>query len=350
MSATEFNLDAFLSDTDTNFDGLIGSLDTGTEDPSGSVGGFRESGYEGNIDYRIRQLSYSSLLTLHQCPRKFELYRKRTTFRTEESLKSTITFAFGHVVGEAIQLALEGLSEDAIIFKMFMGWHADLFAVDEKAAKSFWWAVTALQRFNELRSQGFLDEYELVYYDNKPACELSFSINFPDGFRLRGFVDAVLRHKVTGEILVLECKTTGNSTINPATYKNSSQAIGYSVVLDHLYPELSSYKVLYLIYQTKSREYNPIPFAKSFLQRALWIRELLLDIETIKMYEEAEIYPMHGESCTSFGRDCEYFQTCTLSTDHLTKPCTPEEEDTTDYQVKITLDDLLDSQLRKVQV
>jgi hypothetical protein len=229
-------------------------------------------------------------------------------------------------------------------------WHAELFAVDEKDQKSFWYAAMAVEKIFFMRSVGFLDDYELVYYESKPACELSFAINFPDGFRLRGFVDAVLRNKQTGEIIVLECKTTNSTSVNPATYKNSAQAIGYSIVLDHLFPELSSYQVLYLVYQTKSKEYNPIPFTKTFLQRALWIRELLLDIETIKMYEEAEVYPMRGESCFSFFRECEYFQTCTLSTQYLTKPCTPAEEDKTEYQVSISFEDLLDTQLSKAQV
>jgi len=348
MSIEDFNLDSFLSDIPTGVSDPIRSDTFGT---TGTVReAFREPGYEGKIDYRIRQLSYSSILTLHQCPRKFQLNRLRSTFRTEESIKSTITFAFGHIVGEGIQLALEGKSEDEVIFKMFLGWHTDLANVDEKSYKSFWYAVIAIQRFFSIKKAGFLDEYDLVYIDNIPACELSFVINFPDGFRLRGFVDAVLRHKVTGEILVLECKTTNSANLNSATYKNSSQAIGYSVVLDHLFPDLSSYKVLYLIYQTKQLEYTPIPFIKTFLQRALWIRELLLDIETIKLYEDAEVYPMHGESCTSFGRDCEYFQTCTLSTEHLTSPCTPEEEDKFEYQVVISLEELLDSQLSKANI
>ena len=231
---------------------------------------------------------------------------------------------------------------------MFLGWHTpSLFDEDEKLNKSLWTAILAIQRFALIRD-AVLKDYELVYHEGKPACELSFSILLPDGFRLRGFVDAVLRHRITGEILVLECKTTGSATVNPATYKNSAQAIGYSVVLDHLYPELSSYKVLYLVYTTKQGEYIPLPFTKTFLQRALWIRELLLDIETIKMYAEAEIFPMRGESCYSFFRECEYLQTCQLSTEYLTKPCTPEQEDRTEYQVVITLADLLTSQLSKV--
>lgn len=311
---------------------------------------FKEPSYEGSTDYRIRQLSYSGILTLHSCPRKFQLYRLRTTHRAEESLKSTITFAYGHIVGEAIQLALEDKSEQEIIWRMFLGWHTDLAAEDEKLNKSFWQAVIALKRFIALRDQGFLQEYELVWYNGKPACELSFAVLFPDGFRLRGFVDAVLRNKLTGKVVVLECKTTGSTTTNPATYKNSAQAIGYSIVLDSIFPDLSSYEVLYLIYNTKSGEYLPIPFQKTYLQRALWIRELLLDIEMIKLYEEAEVYPMHGESCYSFFRECEYLNTCQLSTQYLTKPCTPEEEDKTDYQVTLTLEDLLDTQLRKADL
>lgn len=309
---------------------------------------FVEPGYQGTIDYRIRQLSYSSLLTLHTCPRKFQLNRLRTTHRTEESEKSTITFAFGHIVGEAIQAVFRGESEEEIIWNAFLGWHADLFAEDQKLNKSFWSAVTAVQRFRSMRDAGFLDEYELVYIDNRPACELSFSLNFPDGFRLRGFVDAVLRHKQTGEIVVLEIKTTGSTTINPATYKNSAQAVGYSVVLDNLFPSLSSYTVIYLVLQTKTVEYTPIPFVKTFLQRALWIRELLLDIETIKMYEAAEVYPMRGENCYSFFRECEYFQSCTLSTEYLTKTCTAGDEDKTEYQFNIGFEALLDTQLAKL--
>ena len=346
MSSDFSDFDTFLDDSAVGSRSVSGHIGVGSGDsPSAS---WFEPGYEGSIDYRIRQLSYSSLLTLHSCPRKYELYKKRAT-AAAESETSTITFAFGHIVGEAIQLALTpGISEDQIIWKIFLTWHADLFASDEKSCKSFWDGVVALKRFMSLREAGLLADYELVYFQGKPACELSFCINFPDSFRYRGHVDAVLRNTITGEILVLECKTTGSATISPSTYKNSAQAIGYSIVLDAIFADLSSYQVLYLVYQTKSREFTQIPFHKTYLQRALWIRELLLDIEMIKMYEEAQVYPMHGENCYTFFRDCEYLNTCTLSNEHITRKCTSDMEDTTEYQVNLTLADLLDTQLEKV--
>lgn len=304
------------------------------------------------IDLRLQQLSYSSLLTLHKCPRKFQLDRLQAEVQDDDTNKSSVTFAFGHVVGEGIQLVFQNLTEEEIIWRMFLMWDVDLFEDNPKQAKSFWEAIQAIQKFISMREHGFLDDWEVAYHEGKPCCELSFLIHMPDGFKYRGFVDAVLVNKETGEIKVLEVKTTGQSSVNAATYKNSAQAIGYSVVLDHLFPELSSYEVLYLVYKTKQREFDPLPFTKSYLQRALWIRELLLDIEVIKLYEQADIYPMHGESCFDFYRECEYLYTCTLSTDKLTDPLLDEEAQAIenkwqDYQIHITLNDLIVSQLNK---
>lgn len=341
---SDISLEDILNESPTSF-GISTSSASESEIPGTS---WQEPGYEGSIDYRIRQISYSSLVELHTCPRKFQLYKLRTTHRSVETEKQSITFAFGHVVGDGIQKILSGCTLQETVMEMFLGWKPDLLALDEKRKKSFWTSVIAVRRFIAMQEAGLLRDYELVYYEGKPACELSFAVTFPDGFRLRGSVDAVLRHRITGEVLVLECKTTGMSTIAPAQFKNSAQAIGYSVILDVIFPDISSYKVLYLVYQTGSLEWTPIPFVKSYLQRALWIRELLLDIEMIKLYADAEVFPQHGESCYDFFQDCEYLTSCALSTRALTKPCTSAEEDTKDYQINLTLQDLLEAQLRKI--
>lgn len=304
------------------------------------------------MDTRLKQLSYSSLLTLHSCPRKYQLDRLQAPRGEDEANKTNVTFAFGHVVGLGIQLAFEQKSEDEILWEMFKRWDIDLLEENPKQAKNFWLAVIAVQKLIAMREAGFLDDWQLAYIDDKPCCELSFLISLPNGFRYRGFVDAVLQNAVTGEIMVLEVKTTGMSTVNAATYRNSAQAIGYSVILDHLFPDHSSYEVLYLVYKTKAKEYDALPFTKSYLQRALWIRELLLDIDMIQLYETADIYPMHGESCYNFFRECEYLYTCTLSTDKLTETITAEQEQKIlesheTYQIQITLADLIQSQLRK---
>lgn len=309
------------------------------------------------MDTRIQQLSYSSLLTLHSCPRKFQLYRLSAEKQALDE-KSKVTFSLGHVVGNGIQSLLQHKDLDTIYWESFLLWEADLESEDSKLKKSFWEAMIAVERFQYVRNSSLLNDYELVYYTPEgsdtpvPAVELSFIITLPNGFKYRGFVDAVLRHKVTGQILVLEVKSTGQAAVNSATYKNSAQAIGYSIVLDVLFPELSAYEVLYLVYMTKSREYYPLPFKKSYLQRALWIQELLLDCDRIMMYENAGVYPMHGESCFNYYKECDYLNTCTLSTQFLTKPLKPEEEKKLleaheQFHIKLDVQDLINAQLAK---
>lgn len=305
------------------------------------------------IDKRILNLSYSSRNTLHKCSRKFQLYRLNSKAEEVVDGNQTLTFAYGHCVGKGVQDIFEGKTLQQIIWGAFIEWDTDLLYENPKQNKSFFGAVHAIRQiYHAVKDNGFLSEYDLVYWQGKPAVELSFSIALPDGFIYRGFVDAVLRNRVTGAVVVLECKTTSSARVNPAEYKNSSQAIGYSIVLDAIFPELSSYEVYYLVYQTKSTEWTTIPFEKSYFQRALWIRELLLDVEMIKLYEEAQIYPMNGESCYDFFRECEYLQHCTMSTHLLVSPLTQETSDKIDeelakFQIKIGIQDLIEAQMNK---
>jgi len=311
----------------------------------------------GEIDPRLKLLSHSSRTTLHVCPRKYQLYRlssQTIALADEKEVEQGVTFAYGSAVGVGVASVLEGKSEDQVLLDTFLEWDVDLLDENMRQKKSFWLALFAVQKFLAMREGDFLEDYELVHYNGKPAVELAFQILLPDGFRYRGFVDAVLRHKVTGEIMVLECKTT-SSTAQPATYKNSGQAVGYSVVLDVMFPELSSYTVLYLVYESKSYAYKQLPFQKSLLQRALWLQELLIDTQIISLYESYETYPLHGESCYSFFRDCEYLSLCTLDTENLTKPLTQGlldkiELDSKVYEFTVSFDELVQTQVDKASL
>lgn len=304
------------------------------------------------FDPRLKLMSYSSNMLLHKCPRKYQLYKLKAVddeMQVDAAMKQNLTFAFGHVIGEGIQDVLDGMEEAQVIWRMFLGFYGSLEDRNEKQNKSFYLAIAAIQRFISLRNSGFLDDYELLEYNGKSAKELSFRINLPNNFKYRGSVDAVLRHKVTGKILVLECKTDSGTTLHGTKYKNSSQAVGYSVVLDVIAPEISSYEVLYLVYMTKPMEYQHLKFTKTYLQRATWIQELLLDVQTIELYQATGVYPMRGESCYDFFRDCEYLNQCTLSTNLITSPFTEKSVlDDKVYDVELTLEEIIEGQLSKV--
>jgi len=271
----------------------------------------------------------------------------------EASLESNqaVTFAYGKVVGVGMQSVLEEKTEDQIYLDCFLEWDTDLLANNPKQNKSFWLAMQATKKFLALRQGGFLEDYELVEYAGRPAVELSFQVLLPDSYKYRGFVDAVLRHRVTGEILVLEAKTSSGNA-NSTMYKNSGQALGYSVVLDILFPELSSYTVLYLVYESRNYEFVEFPFKKSLLQRALWLQELIIDTQVITLYDSYDTYPQHGEACYDFFRDCEYLSLCTLTTANLVKPLTQQMLDKmavadSEYQFSVTFEELVEMQIKK---
>lgn len=301
-------------------------------------------------DPRLKQLSHSSRTLLHKCPRKFQLYRLKSMSSDIEDLEQGVTFAYGTAVGVGLQSVLENKTENEIFMDVFLAWdQADLLEENTRQKKSIWSALFATERFITLREQGYLSDYELVYWEGKPAVELSFRITAPGGYTYRGYVDAVLQHKVTEAILILEAKTT-SGTPQSATYKNSGQALGYSVVLDKIFPDLSSYEVLYLVWSSKELGYTEFFFEKSLLMRALWLQELIIDCKHIDMYEEFQIYPMHGESCYDFFRECDYLGLCTLSTEHLVKPfmesmqkAIAEEE----YMFELDFSELVESQIQK---
>ena len=310
----------------------------------------------GTIPPLIKDLSYSSLGELHSCPRKFVLNKLRSPFREDAR---SVTFAFGHSVGQGIQSYLtyernSELSEEQkwnhVVFDMMLAWDFnDLYAEEERSGKSFWNAVIAVQRFKHIRNSPVLADYDLLWLEERPGIEFSFRITTPDGYKYRGFVDVVLVHKITGELLVLELKTTSSSRIEPATYKNSGQALGYSVVLDNIAPGKSSYKVLYLVLSSKELEYTPMEFTKTYLQRAEWIHSFLLDVEIIKMYHSQNFWPQNGASCFNFFRECEHFQTCGMSLERQVRPesWTMESQDENEYQIELSLMDLIETQLER---
>lgn len=306
----------------------------------------------------LKTLSHSSRDLLHRCPTEYRIYK----IGGQDDREDTIDTNFGATVGVGVQSLLMGEAREQAIWKMFMEWKGDLLSESESAAagkkkKFFWHCIGAIDNFGILINTLFKD-WEVAYFNGKPAVELSFRINFGDGFLDRGHVDVVLRHKITGELRVLELKTTGNLEVNEAMYKNSQQGVGYGVVLDAIakgYPKaFSSYEVLYLVYKTKQMEWEPIPFKKTFLQRAQWIKSVLTDVAHIQGYDRDNFWPKYGENCMRFFRQCPYFDVCGMSDKVLfgDESKIPVKQDVRDdgkpvvYTFDLHVLDLLDAQIQ----
>ena len=330
-------------------------------------------------------LSYSSLLTFHSCPRKYLLRkalqkgyldaasstvdmseldsfftdaginvqaptRAQDSIRTEAQVKREVTFAYGKAVGLGVQSYLEGKDEAAVMLDMFCEWSTYLLDEDEKAAKSFAHAMLAVEAFTHISSIDFdIADYELVMLPSgRPACEMSFVIELPGGARYRGFIDAVLRNRYTGEIVVLECKTTGSKYVNASKYQNSEQALCYAIVLDKVFGKLSSYSVVYTSYLTTVGKWEVFKFPKTPLQRASWFLNTLHDLEELEKCIANDYFPMRGESCNSFMRDCDYLGQCHTDQAMFYGPdVDPDEGKSWDFH--ITLEELMEAQHATVE-
>ena len=286
-----------------------------------------------------RRLSFSSLNDFHTCPRLWQLSR----FKMQR--ETTIHTAFGHCVGEAVASIAGGMDLDAAIFQAFAGWEVDFFEEQTKSKKSFAMAVDAIKSFAMLWELSLSDQWEVLLVDGKPAAELGLRV-FVGDYSYRGFVDLVLKNKYTGEIAILECKTTGAKEAVEAMYGNSNQSLGYAVFLDKIVPDVSSYQVLHLVYSTSAREWHVFLVHKTILRRANWLRDLVYEVRTLEMYQEDDAFPMRGTGCVSYGRTCYWYGICDSATSELI-PAMPvlEPEDESKYHYTFTLDELIAQQL-----
>lgn len=280
------------------------------------------------IDPRLLNTSYSSTLDFASCPRKYQL-RKLSSVETKESQRDymkQLTFQFGKSLGDMVQETLKGeLSKEQILFKVLTEWKCGLYEENPRQQKSIFHLVEAANLLWSLTDNAYFDDYEVaVLADGKPAIELSFKINMPYGVVYRGFVDAILKNKVTGEYLVLEIKSSSGKYLNQDNYINSEQAIGYSIILDKIVGAKTDFTVYYLVYLTRMRRWEDLKFPKTYTQRSLWIRDRLWDAQVLNnlITEEGSLgtWPTRSQGCSYFGSTCQYMNLCHQNTEIITKP------------------------------
>jgi hypothetical protein len=272
-----------------------------------------------NKDYNKLQAyrnvtSYSILNELHSCPRKFLLIKNRAASGAGQA--ANVDFAMGHSVGSGIQAWLaSGGDMTAAIFNAFLAWNISFNAAIPTKRKSIWEATLAVEKYALFHTEQ-LDDWQVWTMPNgKPAIELSFSIDFENGYKHYGHIDTILQNKQTGKLAVQENKTSGFKSLEEAIYANSSQALGYAVLIDQLVDD-TSFEVFYCVYSTPAQEWSLLPFTKSTSLKAEWINDVLLDHAALSTYDSISFYPKRGESCYAFMRRCEFFGSCNL-TSHL---------------------------------
>jgi hypothetical protein len=257
--------------------------------------------------------SFSMEATLHACPRKFQLLKLGADCNDAVEREGNPDFAFGHAVGAGVATFDRTHDLNSAIWSAFLAWNLDLFASKERKdnrpdpKKSFHHAVWALYLYKEFYfSESDLAEYEVVRE------EATIAVDFENGYFYVGHIDELLKHRDTGYFKVKENKTTVYGTVDPALYSNSDQGLSYSLVIDSV--GASEYSVVYCIYSATEQRWMTMEFTKTALQKVEWLQDHAMIYSTIDMYSDADFFPKRGANCISFGRRCEYYETCDFDT------------------------------------
>lgn len=91
-------------------------------------------------------------------------------------------------------------------------------------------------------------------------------------------------------------------------------------------------------------------FKKNHTQRAMWIRNLLLDQRDVMLYAEIGQFPMRGEFCYSFFRQCEFFDLCEMDNKILVgdiHKVPVKKDDPSKYQFHFSIEELIEAQLER---
>lgn len=302
----------------------------------------------------IMFISYSSDNTFHGCPRQFELDKMG-----QGGLDiSSPHFAFGSAVGAGIQSLVSGHTLDEAWMEAFLAWDIHIEDGYAKSKKTFGQALDAIKTFQSY-AQVLSADWEIFKYEGpegllKNAVELNAKVSLPNGFTYRIYIDIVLRNKVSGELLVLELKTTGYNNVDEAMYGNSNQALSYGVVLDRIASGYSSFSVWYYVYSTAKEDWEFFDFPKSKVDKANWIRTILYDTGNIAKCMEDGFFPKQGESCIQWGHRCNYYGACGMSNDSLyagehTIALRVKKELETKYDFSFTLEEIIEQQLEDIK-
>lgn len=288
------------------------------------------------------RLSHSTLDLIHSCKRLFQLEKLLANPQARDETEHTV---FGKAYGVGIATYLVTQDADMALFQAWYSYYPEI-ETDKKNIPRLMSALMA----SFIECDTLLMEYEVASFNGKPAVELSFRLDINEGYYFVGYIDIVLRNKLTGIHYVLDAKSTGLSILDLSPlYKHSGQALGYSVALDRIVgEEQSSYGVIYFAAQLGKdfkAKIHVLTFDKTLLDRLNWFISLGLTVEGLERMEEVKFYPLEYQSCLRFNRPCKYFSVCHLHS--LDFPAT-RKEDVIQYDFTYQLDDLIRDHLLRV--
>ena len=289
------------------------------------------------------RLSHSAMEGFLLCERKFQLDRLLVGAPAKEEYATTV---FGKSFGVGVASYLIHQDADKALYEAWLAYFPVLEEKMRSEMSALFCLIAAFPKLDNL-----LLDWEVAIFQGKPAVELSFRLNINETCYYVGYVDVVLRNRWTGKYAIFEVKTTGLGLVDlDPLYKNSGQALGYSIVLDKIAgEEEAEYDVIYFAAQLNSKtpfdvRIHTLPYPKTLRDRLDWFITLGMDVQRLEQMLEYDIFPKRGGSCLQYMRPCPHLGTCNLRALDQYKEF---EEDTIPYQFIYQLDDIIADHIKR---
>lgn len=297
-------------------------------------------------------ISYSSTGVLTSCPKKFMLYKVAPDGAPPRDESPALSQ--GKAVGVGYAYWLETGDIDLAMLETWRAYYPPL----EDNVRSITKAKVIVQKL----AQHDMNGWKLAILNGKPAVETSFCIKLADevlddngsiispSIYFIGFLDAILQHEYTKQLLPLELKTTTLTANIKENFMNSAQGNGYGLILDKIREQRGekvglNYDIQYLVAQchkAKADQYNPtiLPykFTKTIIDRLEWLIDLKLNQQRIQSYMDMGMFPRNGSSCLSWNKLCAFSGICNLTNQspYLWNQNRPEDLATFDFSYDIS--------------
>ena len=255
-------------------------------------------------------INSSSVDIIQTCPRKAQYALVRSMRKDDESEALT----FGKAIHAALEVHYKAHPKDrslAHIMKAFEEAAATLSHVPDTEKRSIANGMKILSRYFST----YAEDPWMTYFDKDgPFVERSFELPFANDIFVHGQMDAVMRNIDTGELVVVDHKTTSTVTdlINRA--KPNLQFSLYAWAANKMGLPINKVMVNGIqVAKTKS------DFMRIFTERgASDYAELELSlrnaVDQFERFSKSEAWPMNTSSCSNYG-GCQYLEICQLNKD-----------------------------------
>lgn len=259
-----------------------------------------------DYEYKINQMvwSYSRLSTFEQC--RYSFYLKYIVENDDEYLAEGNYWAeVGSFMHEILERVFKGemCIDDAAEY--FVNHYDDYVLYDTKSSimeKTY----DACLSYLEEEDLSWLDEYEVIGVE----LEVEFKI---EGHPFKGFIDLLLKHKETGELVVLDHKSAAyplSSKTGKLLKANEKSFISYK---KQMYLYCNAVNQLYgrfpkwIVWNHfKAQKFVTIPFdQKEYDQAIAWFVDTIQCIREEKDFPETMDY-FYCHNLCEFRNSCEY--------------------------------------------